>query len=211
MKLIKRIFGFGKTNELDEDIAVQDAESTGSGRREFITKGLMGVAGIGGLALAAKTVKAGGIVFNDGSSQTAGASGKVLQVVEGTYSTETNTSSSTYADTGLTATITPSSTSSKILVCANQAGLFKYTGDTYGGIKLLRDSTQIALCTEMCDSSDTSSHGVGATMLQKLDSPSTTSSITYKTQFKVPTGTGTLRLSINSSVASIVAMEIDGT
>jgi len=43
--------------------------------------------------------------------------GHILQVVNGTTSTQVSTTSTTYADTGLTATITPSSTSSKILVC----------------------------------------------------------------------------------------------
>jgi hypothetical protein len=43
-------------------------------------------------------------------------SGAVLQVVNATYSTYTSSSSSTFADTGLTASITPSATSSKILV-----------------------------------------------------------------------------------------------
>ena len=42
--------------------------------------------------------------------------GNILQVVNGTYSTQTTSSSSTPADTGLTATITPTSASSKILV-----------------------------------------------------------------------------------------------
>ena len=42
--------------------------------------------------------------------------GKILQVVNATYSTQTTSSSSTYADTGLSASITPSSSSSKVLV-----------------------------------------------------------------------------------------------
>jgi len=46
----------------------------------------------------------------------AGGGGKVLQVVNATYATSTTNSTSTYADTGLSATITPSSASSKVLV-----------------------------------------------------------------------------------------------
>ena len=46
----------------------------------------------------------------------AGMGGKVLQVVHSTYSTETNSSTETFTDSGLSVSITPSSTSSKILV-----------------------------------------------------------------------------------------------
>ena len=46
--------------------------------------------------------------------------GSVLQVVQAEYSSETSSTSGTYADTGLTATITPTTSSSKILVSVNQ-------------------------------------------------------------------------------------------
>jgi hypothetical protein len=47
-------------------------------------------------------------------------SGSVLQVVQGNTSTEVNTSGTSYVDTGLSASITPSSASSKILVLVSQ-------------------------------------------------------------------------------------------
>jgi hypothetical protein len=111
--------------------------------------------------------------------------GSVLQVVQGTYSTQVSSSSSTYADTNLSASITPSSTSSKILVIVNQGGVGKSAGDTDAGvrIRLLRDSTTLTTITDR--------FAYTATLLQitlavgnaYLDSPSTTSSVTYKTQF----------------------------
>jgi hypothetical protein len=51
-----------------------------------------------------------------------GGGGKVLQVVNASYATRTSSTTSTYADTGLTATITPTAATSKILVIANQNG-----------------------------------------------------------------------------------------
>jgi len=50
--------------------------------------------------------------------------GSVLQVVNATYATSTSNNTGTYADTGLTASITPTSASSKILVLANQNGVY---------------------------------------------------------------------------------------
>ena len=54
---------------------------------------------------------------------TPASGGKVLQVVHATYSTLVTNSTTTYTDTGLTASITPSSTSSKVLIIVNQVGL----------------------------------------------------------------------------------------
>ena len=47
--------------------------------------------------------------------------GSVLQVVSGYTSTEVNTTSASYTDTGLSCAITPSSTSSKVLIIAHQS------------------------------------------------------------------------------------------
>ena len=79
----------------------------------------------------------------------AGGGGKVLQVVHASYSTAQASSSTTYADTGLTATITPSSATSKILVLVSQNGLQKTNAESTSriSIKLLRDSTTITTMT----------------------------------------------------------------
>jgi hypothetical protein len=57
--------------------------------------------------------------------------GSVLQVVNATYATQVSNSTSTYADTGLTATITPKFATSKILVLVNQNGIQRNAGDNY--------------------------------------------------------------------------------
>jgi hypothetical protein len=59
------------------------------------------------------TIPSGATLTNSG---TATGFGKVLQVVTATYSTQATTSSTTFADSGLTASITPSSASNKVLV-----------------------------------------------------------------------------------------------
>jgi len=74
----------------------------------------------------------------------AGVGGKVLQVVFGSSSTRVSSSSSTYADVGLSASITPSSTSNKILIIVNCDGLERRDVLTWGKFNLLRDSTSIA-------------------------------------------------------------------
>ena len=79
------------------------------------------------------------------SSLAAAATGKVLQVVSAATTTALSSTSTTYADTNLTANITPSATSSKIYVTVNQSiSLIDDTDDRVGGgWRLMRDSTVI--------------------------------------------------------------------
>ena len=85
-------------------------------------------------------------ITNSGVTGT-GVGGKILQVVSGTTTTQVSLSNSTtLTDTGLTATITPAS-GTKILVIINQpfyVGSYNFAGDSYGRIKVLRDSTSLS-------------------------------------------------------------------
>lgn len=133
-------------------------------------------------------------------------SGKILQIVTATYSTETTNTTGTAADTGLTATITPSSNTSKILVQVSQGDVSTSSTTTFMEIKLLRAGS--AIMTPMA-------FGGGGTADQRtqcafnyLDSPASTSALIYKTQFRISSGTGTVRVQRDSSTASIILMEI---
>ena len=131
-----------------------------------------------------------------GASLTGVSAGKVLQVVTGTTYTSTTSTTSTYADTALTASITPSATSSKVLIILDQ---FMRTdqNNTYIGLKLFRDSTELAFIGDLIaytQNTDASSDGIGTTY---LDTPSSTSSITYKTQFATLSG-GTITIQADS-------------
>lgn len=108
---------------------------------------------------------------------------RVLQVVFNSTNVQTTNSTSTYADTNLTATITPQYSTSKILVIVNQTGCFKDTSNTYQLLQLLRGSSSIVVFGGYggytASTDDIGFGGVGCTY---LDSPATTSATTYKTQ-----------------------------
>ena len=118
--------------------------------------------------------------------------GNILQVVQASTSTAVTVTTTTYTDTDLTASIIPTSATSKVLVIIDQCcNFYASTTSAYGGIRLLRDSTVIV--TPVADSNGPYEHGVaaaGATAVEAprrativyLDSPGTTSLITYKTQ-----------------------------
>lgn len=126
---------------------------------------------------------------------------KILQVVQASTNTATtSTTQSTYVDTGLSASITPSATTSKILVIVNQQLLWSRSDANMGvGWQLLRGSTVI----NNMPSDAAQYYAVGTLSTPRsfafrnilsmtwLDSPSTTSSTTYKTQ-------GTLNAADNS-------------
>ncbi len=140
--------------------------------------------------------------------------GSVVQVVQGTYGTQTQTSSSTFSDTGLTASITPSSSSNKILIFISHAGCLKYSTNTSIGMRILRNSTSIhdfGGRTGLTDGTIANEVGTMATMY--LDSPATTSSTTYKTQYKSNNNTGFALLQDENAgavVSTITLMEIKG-
>jgi hypothetical protein len=110
--------------------------------------------------------------------------GSVLQVVNSAFSTGISSSSSTLSDTGLTATITPTSATSKILVLVDLNGCGKDTGNTYMRTALLRGATNIAFLGVFEGyTGNSSSTFYGNISTNYLDSPATTSATTYKIQY----------------------------
>ena len=145
----------------------------------------------------------------------AAGGGKVLQVINATYAVETSSSSATFADTGLTATITPSSATSKVLVIVTQQGVKKITSSqAVVGLKLLRGSTDILIMSDQNGGNNsTNVNHIGSVSGSYLDSPATTSATTYKTQFNSPGSLATAYVqgfgsNSAASVSTITLMEI---
>ena len=158
----------------------------------------------------------------------AGVGGKVLQVVSGTSTTRQSSSSTTYADvSNLTATITPSSTSNKVLVLLNMNIIGNNAGSGTN-LKLLRDSTVVTKTTTSGQNATAESFAAGGgfsyggddnrqkhgASLSFLDSPSSTSALVYKVQFKTSNSTNAAYVNgwaLNtdqSAVSTITLMEI---
>jgi hypothetical protein len=161
--------------------------------------------GTNGQVLTADSTAATGLKW----ATPAGGGGKVLQVVQGTYSTFISTTSTTYADTNITASITPSATSSKILVLVSQNGYGKSGGgDTKVQTKLFRGATEIAVVSgSAAYNTQNSPLQLGTIGIAYLDSPSTTSSTTYKTQYRTSTGSAVYGQD-GGETSTIILMEI---
>ena len=153
-----------------------------------------------------------------------GGVGKVLQVVQATSDTKTSTTSTSYVDTPLSASITPSATSSKILIRYSMT-VAMGSDSNISFFQIVRGSTAVGNGNQgssyvKCHSalrgqhSDNNPHGV--TSGEFLDTPSTTSATTYKIQYRVDGNTCYINRSSGDSdaafhpspLAGITLMEI---
>jgi hypothetical protein len=134
--------------------------------------------------------------------------GKILQVVQATYSTQATNSTATFADTGLSASITPASSSNKVLVLVtNNFEKTAGSGDNACIYKLVRASTDIFETTFM-GYQGSAVRLIQGFAMQYLDSPSTTSSTTYKLQFKNFNNGASVLSQVNGATATIILMEV---
>lgn len=149
------------------------------------------------------------------TNATAAGGGKILQVVSVFKDNIFSTSSGTYVDvTGLSATITPTSSSSKIFI----AGVCSVSGGSGSDtdLRLLRESTSIFRAVGEDEIFNYRTNQTLTTLsfpLSFLDSPNTTSATTYKIQMRVSGGTGYVNrrnFDAKPSVSAITVMEVAG-
>ena len=140
----------------------------------------------------------------------AGVGGKVLQVVTSTHSTQTSTTSTSYVSTNLDASITPSSSSNKVLVLVAQNGVYKDGSGNGVDIELRRAGSGIAKLADNAggENSGTYSIGTGGASCF-LDSPSTTSSVSYETFFQRTGSDGAAYVQVFGCTSIITLMEIE--
>tara|TARA_B100000287_G_C20419472_1_gene696922 strand:+ start:20 stop:595 length:576 start_codon:yes stop_codon:yes gene_type:complete len=170
-----------------------------------------------------------GVLIKD--SKLASGTGNILQTKTQFFDTHTSIAdTTTFTDTGLTLAITPSATSSKILC------MFYVTAsgenNSYCAFKMFRDSTEIGSSTvtgtglecfagATFDNDDNSTYGVTTIPMIFLDSPSTTSSVTYKVQASPMRTSSDKTIYINRSynlgddnqfraVSNVILMEVGG-
>ena len=160
------------------------------------------------------TVLTGNLPAISGGSLTGITTGKVLQVVNTLFNSSTDSSSTSYADTGMSRTITCSATSSKVLILVSHGGLLKESNDEGGKIQLGRtiggSYTALAMFENDYGRNGASTlNAVGGASTCYLDSPSSTAEITYKTRFANSVSADDLvRISQNNATATITCMEI---
>jgi len=138
------------------------------------------------------------------------STGKVLQVVHGSTNTQTATTSTSYVASSLAASITPSSTSSKIAVMFSSTGIWTQATTTAVNLALFRDSTEIFVPQVYISYVTSSTDNQNCVSGSWLDTPSSTSAISYNLKFKRQSGSTTVHIQQNNSRSTITLMEIEG-
>ena len=130
-----------------------------------------------------------------------GQSGGIIQIVQNTTSTHASNTTTTFADTNLSATITPTSTSNKILIFISQTARVLMTGAVGGGFYANM-------------ASNVNVYFIHNTHM--IDTPSTTSATTYKTQMKVVLAGSSREIEAQpeggagNGISTITLMEVSG-
>jgi len=138
-------------------------------------------------------------------------SGSILQVVGTSSTTNNNTTSTSYVASSLSQSITPKFSNSKILILINCQGMVSGSAVQLF-YTIYRNSTDLGNTTGSVGMGTMYTASGGLTqmpvMVSYLDSPATTSAITYALYYRVNTGTGTI--ANNNCTGSITLMEIAG-
>jgi len=155
------------------------------------------------------------LTLPDKTGVVAAGSGTVIQVVQASTTTTVTNNTTTYTDSGISASITPTSSSNKILVITNQQ--YQWLRDVVDngiGIRLLRDSTTIwepaPGAGPYLNFTDNVQEYNNYVNIVYLDSPATTSSVTYKTQGR-PYSTannGRISFQVSGAESTILLMEV---
>tara|TARA_B100000214_G_scaffold295537_1_gene225331 strand:+ start:1183 stop:1707 length:525 start_codon:yes stop_codon:yes gene_type:complete len=157
-----------------------------------------------------------------------GSSGGIIQVKMGTFTDRFSTDSATMVDTGLSVSITPTRADSKILVNVSLGSFANGTALKRAFMNIVRDSTNVIVGdadtgheVTACVNTRASGYASGTQIpvsFMVLDSPSTTSAVTYKVQASRGTDSGTVYLNYPESddsygantASTIVVMEVSG-
>ena len=143
-------------------------------------------------------------------TDTSPKAGNVIQVVQGTTTTHVTSTTSSLVASGLTASITPTSSSSKILVMITLQGVGKSTNSTSLALWLHKNGSPISNfgVNNTAFTGDSSDNFPGGSAFNYLDSPATTSSTTYAVFFASASNLATVNLQVNGSPSTITLLEI---
>jgi len=182
---------------------------SGTMNASSITAGTVATARLGSGTASSSTV-----LYGDQTYKAEPGGGKILQVIQGQKDGAITTTSTSYVTTGLAADITPSSSSNKVLVLVNNTACHQGASNKNGYFTVYRDSTNIApggsgLYEQLSGVYVDTSASTVSCPISMLDSPSSTSALTYTVYFATDSG-GTQYLNINATSSVIQLLEVEG-
>ena len=142
-------------------------------------------------------------------------SGSVLQVVSGTSNVWSPSASTSLVATPITASITPNSSSSKILISISVNGIYVASTSNYIVFKLYKNGSLLDGINDIVNQGSNSAPWGNTLAYNRLDSPATTNATTYTVYFRGAVsstfGVNNYGLSgANTSTSTIILQEIAG-
>ena len=158
--------------------------------------------------LANSSITLNGSAVSLGGSATIGG-GKIGQLVTMTHSTSVTTTSASFQDSGATLNITPSATSSKVFVIAQvECGVTRSNAESYMSLGIMRATTQIFTQAQQgfggYIGNSNAYQNFGIQTLAYVDSPSSTSQLTYKINFKASQGNAIVQYSSTPTILTLM-------
>ena len=139
------------------------------------------------------------------------ASGSVLQVVEGSSTAVFASTSQSWSDIGLSVSITPTSTSSKIKVEYSLQNIYLAAANNGASFRIVRDSTPLFTPADNYMLYTAAANVYTSFSDVDIDSPATTSAVTYKVQMAVYNTNGNITISeLGRFQKTIIVTEIKG-
>jgi len=156
------------------------------------------------------TASSSTVLYGDQTYKAEPGGGKILQVQYTLNTTpgSTSTSSTSFVTCGTTVDITPSATTSTILLNWMSNSFNSHASNDECILTFYRDSTQL---NQIFDYQVSTTSGWCGTPMIYVDAPSSTSAITYDARFRAYQAGQTVYGSHTSFISLIVAMEIDGS
>ena len=135
---------------------------------------------------------------------------RVLQVVVAQTTTSTTSSTDSYIATTLIGTITPTSTSSRILITVTHSNCFKSSANAANrmDMQLFKNGLYFATIATNMAYDGLANEGAFPIVYQTVDSPNTVSAVTYDTGFRNPNNTAEVAVQRFSTASTICLMEI---
>jgi hypothetical protein len=201
-------------------VAYTDAITTTAANAAYVPKTLTTTKGDIITATAANTPARLGVGSNDqilvadstastGLKWATASSGAVVQVKSMSTTTVASTTSSTFQDSNLTLSITPTSASNKILVLTTVNGIIRTTTLSGVGLRIVRTTTGISTFeTNLMYANTAGGTFLASSANAYLDSPATTSATTYKVQFRSVNNTDSVSVQQGNEQSSLVLMEV---
>jgi len=152
--------------------------------------------------------KSGTKILNTSGNSILNQSGSILQVVQGTLSSNFSSTSTSFTAIGATLSITPSSTSSRILLMASVG--VNVSASNYVDMSIFRDATNLAGSFGFLTTFSSSATLSACQNFSHIDSPATTSAISYAIGMRTQTGVSYSVVGGTGQTCTLIAMEIAG-